>query len=406
MGTRSFASQEALIFNCPRKEFAKYVNMYHLAQDTDSYGSIFVFKDRIWTLYSEIKDDYEFTEYDLRTILKVLPFSKIEEDLKLKRVQEIIDKMINLGHNPGGDGLIALINAYESSPNAMDKIEGLLYSWKHSPPQTKRVYNMLLRAYAKIHGTEVAEKWFDSLIGTMIYGESKKSGKRAHALRPLLKDGGIYTQLIKMYCEEGIFLHNILGNVVMAVKKFNEMFNKFDQSNRNGSIGRIMLSLIKEGRNYEAIAWYTTSKMYYMYMDETGYSKVFRAIILYAFSKNVFITAKDIISMLGELGPEWKVDENEISSMKTDNSDIAALISDLNVDTVLENQSPSSSLYYSQDNCLEAEPTIENAVDFKKSDKMDVTEGNMPILLKEMSGIYIIDNLKIYLKIKSLVIRM
>ena len=199
------------------------------------------------------------------------------------------------------------------------------------------------------------------------------------------------------------FYNNSLGNLVMATKKFNEMFNKFDQSNRNGAIGRIMLALIRDGRHFEAIAWYTTSQMYYMYMDETGYSKVFRAIILYAFSKNVFITAKDIINMLGELGPEWKVDENEISIMKTDNADIAALISDLNVDTVLENQSPSSSLYYSQDNCLETEPTIENAVDFKKSDKM---EANVPKLLQEMTGIYIIDNLKIYLKIKSLVIRM
>jgi hypothetical protein len=82
----------------------------------------------------------------------------------------------------------------------MDKIESLLYSWKHSPPQTKRIYNILFRIYARIHGTEIAEQWFDSLIGTMIYTEI---GVKAQTLRPLIKDGGVYTQLIRSYCDEG-----------------------------------------------------------------------------------------------------------------------------------------------------------------------------------------------------------
>ena len=124
----------------------------------------------------------------------------MEEEIKVERVQEVISKMISLGFNPGGDGLNSLIASYASLPHAIDKIEGLLYSWKHSPPQTKRVYNQLLCVYGKIHGAEIAEKWFDSLVGTMIYTEL---GLRSKALRPLIKDGGVYCHLIKMYCEEG-----------------------------------------------------------------------------------------------------------------------------------------------------------------------------------------------------------
>ena len=198
MGKRSYTAQQ--IFNCPRKEFSKYINNYRLAADNGNYGSVFVIKDKIWSLYSEIKDNYEFGEIELQTLLNLLPYSSVEEDLKVQRVQEIIDKMIEMGYNPGGDGLCALIIAHSSSSNAMDKIESLLYSWKHSPPQTKRIYNILFRIYARIHGTEIAEQWFDSLIGTMIYTEI---GVKAQTLRPLIKDGGVYTQLIRSYCDEG-----------------------------------------------------------------------------------------------------------------------------------------------------------------------------------------------------------
>lgn len=188
------------MFDSPRKEFSKYINNYSLAAANGNYGSVFVIKDKIWNVYSEIKDNYEFTETELKTVLNLLPYSSVEEDLKVQRVQQIIDKMIDMGYNPGGDGLCALIVSHSTSANAMDKIEGLLYSWKHSPPQTKRIYNILLRVYAKIHGTEIAEKWFDSLIGTMIYTEI---GLRSQSLRPLIKDGGIYTTLIRSYCDEG-----------------------------------------------------------------------------------------------------------------------------------------------------------------------------------------------------------
>ena len=46
----------------------------------------------------------------------------------------------------------------------------------------------------------MAEKWFDSLVGTMIYTEMES---RSQSLRPLIKDGGVYCQLIKMYCDDG-----------------------------------------------------------------------------------------------------------------------------------------------------------------------------------------------------------
>jgi hypothetical protein len=181
--------------------------------------------------------------------------------------------------------------------------------------------------------------------------------------------------------------YNKLGNLPMAIKKFNEMFRKFDQSNRNGSLGRIIILLIKDSKFYEALAWYTSGNMYHMYFDETGYHKVFRGILFYAFSKNVFISAKDIIKMLGELGPEWKLEENELSGENKDDSAIETLISDLNVDKVVEHQAKTSSLYYSQDNCLDTEQTIESALDFEGSDELGSTKDTLPNFVKEMRGI-------------------
>lgn len=193
--------ESQLLFECPRKEFHKCIVSYNFQKERKNYAMGFVYKDRIWGLYDKLSKDYKFTENELRAVLQLLQFSSVEEDLKLERIQHIIDKMISLGYNPGGDGLMALISAHSTRANAIDKIEGLLYSWKHSPPQTKRVYNTLLRVYARLHGTEVAEKWFDSLIGTMIYTET---GVKRQSLRPLIKDGGVYSQLVRMYCDEGI----------------------------------------------------------------------------------------------------------------------------------------------------------------------------------------------------------
>lgn len=177
------------------------------------------------------------------------------------------------------------------------------------------------------------------------------------------------------------------------------MSTKFDQSNRNGSLGRILNLLLKEGLNYEALAWYTTSKLLFMAFDETSYLKVFRAILLYAFSKNVFISAKDIISILGEFGPDWKLKENELDkALSVDNSELNNLMASLSVDKVVEHKPNTSAWYYTPDNCLSSDETVKEVdQELENNDKIQASESDSidsQIYVKEIQGISLFFNLK------------
>lgn len=166
------------------------------------------------------------------------------------------------------------------------------------------------------------------------------------------------------------------------------MSKKFDQSNRNGSLGRIMYLLLKEGMNYEVLAWYTTSKLWFMWFDETGYLKVFRAVLNYAFSRNIFISAKDIINILGEYGTEWKLKENELdSTLSVDNSELKSLISSLDVNQSITHKPNTSAWYYTPDNCLNREDS-ENEVEKEgenKAPEMELNESQTYV--NEIKGI-------------------
>ena len=355
------------LFNCPKRQLAKIIHHYNQKENTP-VG--FLYKDKIWPLYEQLGSDYEFSETEFRAILKITPFSSVSDDIKVERIQELISRMIKRGFNPRGDGLIALIHAYSRYPDAIDKIEALLYNWTHSPPQTKRVYNQLLCIYARVHGAEVAEKWFDSLIGTMIYTEK---GSKKEVLRPLIKDGGIYVQLIKMYCEEGILIiTKQKDNPVMAIKKFKELFSRFDQSNHSGALSRIFNMLLKNEKHYELLAWYSASKALYMYLDETCYFKVIRAILHDAFSRNSFIPWEELLKMILEVYPEYNKSTNLIDKIKIEDQDeIQSLISALDLNKIeIKN---TDSWYASNDESLASDEPL-TGVDISLGDNLDDKE--------------------------------
>ena len=172
----------------------------------------------------------------------------------------------------------------------------------------------------------------------------------------------------------------------MAIKKFKEMSKRFDQSNRTGAMGRIMNLLNKKRKFYEVLAWYTTSKRHYLYMDETSYFKVIKAVLFFAFSQNAFITSKDLIKMLSVFGSKWELSENEKKERKAaDNSEIESLVCSLKKVEVVDVEQ--DRWYYSKENCLNdnsyhEEFTVKNP---SKADKFSKIDG--PDYIGEIKGI-------------------
>ena len=243
-----------LSIQTPKETLIALVERLHEQKMKEGYvpPNNYIYKERLWYLYESLSPEAQdsLPTYVLKTLLNIAPFTRKTPEETVQRVVHIIEKFRSRNEEVREMSLTALVLAHRHFSNASDRIEELLRKWTYTPTETKNIYSSLLLVYMTQVGTEKAEEWFDSKIGTLVYHDVLLDNNPN--LQPLKKDEVIYGMLIKGFSAE---------------KKFDKALAKYKELLASGmcryperSLNRLMYGLAKGGRVEDAVRLFYRSK--------------------------------------------------------------------------------------------------------------------------------------------------
>ena len=295
----TLADHKVSLESNPVSKFKTLIQRFYAEENVEGYiaSNNYIYRERLWKLYKQLPPGEVLSCEQYMVLLKIAPFTRTSPTEQIARTKEIIELMLEQGFSPGEPGLLALLYAFQRSPDASEQIDHLLQTWSHSPTQTKSVYHVLLQVYAKRVGTEKAEQWFDSRIGTVVY--SDWNGKQT--LRPLVKDESVYGQLIKHYSAE-----RKLG---LAVQKFRELHQSRPRYPVR-SLNRVIYGFAKAGDLKAAVAWYYAARSFNIEPDRLTFETILSAVYRLHKDECIIPTVSDLEGMMKEMGIKNPLNES------------------------------------------------------------------------------------------------